>query len=357
MKVALAAARRAQGRTAENPAVGCALVAASGQLCAIGVTARGGRPHAETSALATVPSGAMKGGTAYVTLEPCAHTGVTGPCAAALIEAGLKRVVVAVQDPDPRVNGRGVAMLNAAGIETEIGVCAAEAEAILAGFFNRVTQNRPMVTVKTATSLDGMIALADGQKRWLTGPLMRKYVHEMRSRADAILTGVGTVLADDPALTCRLYGVEEDSPRRFVMDSALRTPVSSAIIADDGPVTLFCGGDADSGRAAALEAKGADIQRLPYDDAGHVDINAVLRHMADSGVNDVMVEAGHGLVTALAKAGAIDRLVWTQSHHIVGHDGIPAIGALNAVELGEHMHYMHDEMIGPDRLIILQRSR
>ena len=356
MKVALAAARRAEGRTAENPAVGCALVTASGQICAIGATAPGGRPHAETNALASTPAINVVGGTAYVTLEPCAHTGATGPCATALIEAGIKRVVIAVQDPDPRVNGRGVAMLNDAGIETDIGLCATEARVILAGFFQRVKQARPFVTVKTATSLDGMIALADGQKRWLTGPLMRKYVHEMRSRADAILTGIGTVLADDPVLTCRLVGAEGDSPRRFVMDTNLQTPVTAAIIADEGPVTLFCGDDADSERAAALQAQGAEIHPLPYDDAGHADVKAALAHMANSGVNNLMVEAGCGLVTSLVAAGAIDRLVWTQSHHMIGHDGIPAIGALNAVELGEHMHYMHEEMIGPDRLIILQRS-
>lgn len=356
MAAAVGAARTSLGRSGSNPAVGCALVSADGQLCALGATARGGRPHAETVALAKIAPAAIRGGTAYVTLEPCAHQGVTGPCARALIDAGVSRVVVAVQDPDPRVNGGGIKMLQAAGIDVEVGVGAAEAAIILRGFLTRVTTGKPFVTLKTATSLDGMIALGDGAKRWLTGPQMRQFVHLERSQHDGILTGIGTVLADNPSLTCRLPGLENDNPHRFVMDSQLRCPPNASLFDADTPVTIFCAQNAPADREAALGAKGAQIIRLESGADNHVSPDQVLRAIAAAGCNSVMIEAGPGLVTTFIAAQLVDRLVWTQSAHIIGSDGIPVIGPLNAVVLQADMHYMHGTMIGADRMQVFSKT-
>lgn len=356
MAAALGAARSSLGRSGANPAVGCALVTAAGDLCAVGSTALGGRPHAETVALAKVAPEVICGGTAYVTLEPCAHQGETGPCAKALVEAGLARVVIGIQDPDPRVNGGGITMLQEAGIEVELGVCAAEVTHMLAGFLTRVTTNKPFVTVKAATSLDGMIALADGAQRWLTGPEMRRFVHLERSYHDGILTGIGTVLADNPSLTCRVPGLEQDSPHRFVMDSQLRCPPEAALFDTDIPVTLFCAADAPKEREAALAAAGAVISRQETHADGRVALGPVLHAIAGMGCNNLMVEAGPGLITAFVSAKSIDRLVWTQSHHIIGSDGIPSIGPLNAVELQADMHYMHGTTIGADRVQVFSKA-
>ncbi len=216
MQVAIAAARRAEGRSGPNPPVGCAIISSNGQLIAVGHTALGGRPHAETEALA-IAGEAAQGATAYVTLEPCAHTGQTGPCADALVEAGISRVVIAARDPDDRVNGRGIERLADNGVDIQIGVEAEAARQVMAGFLARVTMSRPLVTLKTATSLDGMIALGDGAKRWITGADMRRYVHLQRSRSDGLLSAIGTVLADDPEFTCRTPGLEADSPHRFIL--------------------------------------------------------------------------------------------------------------------------------------------
>ena len=294
MRVAIAASRRAEGRTAENPPVGCAIVSAAGQLLSVGHTGKGGRPHAETEAMAKSPAALLAGATAYVTLEPCAHAGQTGPCADALIARKIARVVIAVADPDKRVNGVGIKRLRAAGIAVEIGVCAAEAWRVLAGFLMRQTASRPFVTWKTATSLDGMIALADGQKRWLTGPEMRRYVHLLRSRSDGLLSAIGTVLADDPEFTCRLPGLSGDSPARFILDTNLRTPVSSALVRtrDKAPLTLFHCEDAPSDKMTALADAGVTLAELPLDADGRLDLPTAMQAMAATGCNHVMVEAG-----------------------------------------------------------------
>ena len=356
MKVALGAARVGMGRTGPNPAVGCALLSADGQLLAVGSTARGGRPHAETTALSKIKTGAARGGTAYVTLEPCAHHAKTGPCAEALIAAEVARVVVASKDPDPRVNGGGIQMLRDAGIDVTVGVCAAEAHVIMSGFLTRIATSKPFVTVKTATSLDGMIALADRKQRWLTGPEMRRFVHLERSYADGILTGIGTVLADNPSLTCRLPGLSADNPHRFIMDSQLRCPVDAALFDDSTPVTIFCAPTAASDNEAALVARGASVIRLEADADGRAGIEPMLRIVADLGCNHLMVEAGAGLVTALVASQSVDRFVWTQSNHIIGSDGIPAIGVLNAVELQADMHYMHGRRFGADNVQIFTKA-
>src|ERR1700693_2815456 len=227
---AVALARRGLGRVWPNPAVGC-VIARDGRVVGRGWTQPGGRPHAETEAWARAGE-AAHGATAYVTLEPCCHWGRTPPCADALIAAGVRRVVVAFEDPDPRVAGGGLAALRAAGLSVEAGLCAAEAAEINAGFFQRVRLGRPLVTLKLATSLDGRIATASGGSRWITGEAARQRAHLLRAEHDAVLVGTGTVLADNPRLTCRLPGLEQRSPIRIVIDRQLRTPPSAHVIAE-----------------------------------------------------------------------------------------------------------------------------
>ncbi len=216
MRAALALARRGLGRVWPNPAVGCVLVR-DDHVIGRGWTRAGGRPHAEAEALMRAGE-AASGATAYITLEPCAHTGKTPPCAEALIGAGVKRAVIAVEDPDPRVSGKGIEMLKEAGMEVAIGIGEKEAKRLNAGFFSRITRGRPLITLKTATTLDGRIATGTGDSRWITGPGARRRGHMMRAMNDAVLTGIGTVLADDPSLTCRLPGLEDRSPVRIVVD-------------------------------------------------------------------------------------------------------------------------------------------
>jgi diaminohydroxyphosphoribosylaminopyrimidine deaminase/5-amino-6-(5-phosphoribosylamino)uracil reductase len=228
MRAALALARRGLGETAPNPSVGCVIVK-EGLVVGRGRTGTGGRPHAEVSALATA-STAARGATAYVTLEPCNHTGKTGPCTEALIEAGIERVVVGAVDPNPKVNGAGVARLRAAGIEVVTGVLARDCAAVISGFAMVMAQGRPLIRLKLASTLDGKIATASGASQWLTGESSRRAAHAMRGRHDAVMVGVGTVLADDPELTCRIEGFSAAPLVRIVVDSHLRTPLMSKLL-------------------------------------------------------------------------------------------------------------------------------
>src|SRR5882724_5724649 len=260
MRHALRLAARALGHVAPNPAVGCVIVADDGCIVGRGQTQAGGRPHAETVALSQAGKLA-RGATAYVTLEPCAHHGQTPPCADALVAAGIARVVGATIDPDARVAGTGFARLESAGVKVTRGVLEAEARALNLGFFRRVTEGRPLVALKIAQSADGYVADAQGNSRWITSEAARRHGHLLRARHDAILVGVGTVLADDPALTCRLPGLEHRSPLRIVLDSHLRMPLTSKLVrtARDHPTIIFTtapsGGD-------ALAAQGVSIERV-----------------------------------------------------------------------------------------------
>ena len=359
MRVALAEARRAEGRTAPNPSVGCAIVSAEGKLVATGRTAAGGRPHAETEAL-TRAGEAARGATAYVTLEPCSHTGQTGPCSDALVAAGIARVVIAMRDPDPRVNGRGIETLAEQGVALQIGVEAESARRVMAGFLMRTLQGRPLVTLKTATSLDGMIALEDGAKRWITGPTMRRYVHLQRSRSDGLLSAVGTVLADDPEFTCRLAGLHGDSPHRFILDSTLRTPPSARLLeaAGDVGLTFFCREDCDPRQAVALRAAGAEILSVDVDADGRLSLQSVLQKIAEAGIGSLMVEAGGKLAASLLRDGLVDRILWTSSQHLIGSDGIPAISALATGEIDEVPAFSVSAEGGfdRDRFILLERK-
>ena len=360
MRVAIAEARRAEGRTAPNPPVGCAIVSGAGRLIGTGHTALGGRPHAEVQALA-MAGAAARGASAYVTLEPCAHHGQTGPCADALIEAGVVRVVIALRDPDKRVNGRGIDRLAEAGIALGIGVEAEAARHVTAGFLSRTTRSRPFVTLKTATSLDGMIALADGAKRWITGPRMRNYVHLQRSRTDGLLSAVGTVLADDPEFTCRLPGLRADSPHRFILDGSLRTPVTASLFRTAGDVglTFFCHEDADARAVKVLQAAGAEVRPVEAGADGKLSLVAVMQAIATAGIGSLMIEAGGKLAASLLQAGMVDRILWTCSQHLIGADGIPSISPLATQELPPQASFrvVAEGGFGPDRFLMLERPQ
>ena len=263
MRAALALARRGLGNAWPNPAVGCVLVK-EGRVIGRGWTQPGGRPHAETEALRRAGD-AARGATAYVTLEPCSHHGRTPPCCEALAEAGIARVVMAMRDPDPRVNGRGLAMLRGAGIAVEEGLLEAEARALNAGFFRRIQAGMPVVTLKLASTLDGRIATASGESRWITGEAARREVHALRARHDAILVGSGTVLADDPDLTCRIPGMERVPMLRVVADARLRTPPSARLVQSAGaaPVLVMTAPGHPPVAQAPFIAAGADIITAP----------------------------------------------------------------------------------------------
>lgn len=329
MTAALSLARRGLGRTWPNPTVGCVLVK-DGRVVGRGFTQPGGRPHAEAEALCRAGT-AARGATAYVSLEPCAHHGQTPPCADALVAAGIARAVVAIEDPDPRTAGRGLARLREAGIAVTTGVCAEQATVLNAGFLSRITRHRPLVTLKAATTLDGRVAAASGDARWITGETARRRGHLLRADHDAIMVGSGTVIADDPALTCRLVGLEEASPVRIVADSALRTPTDSLLVRSIpvAPLWLLCGAGADSTRAAALRAAGAEIIEVRRGDDGRLDLPAAMILLAERGLTRVLVEGGPALATGMLRAGLVDRLSWFVAPRLLGGDARAAVGALD----------------------------
>lgn len=344
MAAALTLARRGLGQVAPNPAVGCILVAgdrvagdrvAGGQVVARGWTQAGGRPHAETEALRR--AGALaRGATAYVTLEPCAHHGKTGPCAEALIAAGIARAVVATVDPDPRVSGRGLALLEAAGVAVTLGVLEAEAQALNGGFFERLG-GRPLVTLKLATSLDGRIATQHGDSQWITGPAARARGHLLRAEHDAIMVGVGTAIADDPALTCRLPGMATRSPLRVVADGRLRLPLTHQMVRSAGavPTLVVTAEGNDPARCAAFAAAGVEIVAVPADPRGSPAPRQTLAALAARGITRLLVEGGGQLAASLLDARLVDRLVWFRGPLVIGGEGRPAVAALGLDRLIE----------------------
>ena len=330
MRAALAMARRGLGRTWPNPAVGCVLVR-DGRIVGRGHTSPGGRPHAETMALAAAGSSAA-GATAYVTLEPCAHQGQTPPCAAALIAASVTRVVTAQTDPDPRVDGGGHAMLRAAGIAVTTGVCADEAADVNAGFLCRVHHGRPMITLKLATSLDGRIAMANGESRWITGPDARRRVHAMRADHDAVLIGSGTALADDPMLDIRGMG-SLPNPVRVIFDSRLAIPTDARLVATarEIPTWIVHSASAAASRRAALEDAGVTCISVAPAGSGRIDPVSALRALGERGLTRVFCEGGGTLAATLLECDLVDRLALFTAGKTIGATGIPALGAL---ELG-----------------------
>ena len=356
MRAALALARRGLGNVWPNPAVGCVIVQ-HGRVVGRGSTAPGGRPHAETQALAMAGAQAQ-GATAYVTLEPCCHHGRTPPCTAALIAAGVARVVVAAHDPDARVNGGGVAALRAAGIALRLGVLTAEAEALNAGFISRVRQGRPMVTLKLASTLDGRIATKSGESQWITGAAARRAAHALRGRHDAVLVGVGTVLADDPELTCRIVGFRPVPMVRVVVDSHLRTPLTAQLVATarEQPCWIVARDGADPDRRAALTGCGVALLDVPGGPAG-VDIGAALAALGQRGITRLLVEGGGQIAASLLRAELVDRIAWFHAPAVMGGDGWPAAQGFGLERLAEMRHFVRQAAmpVGDDMLTELAR--
>jgi len=357
MRAAIGLASRGLGRVAPNPAVGCIIVR-DGRVVGRGFTQPGGRPHAETEALREAGDLA-RGATAYVSLEPCSHHGRTPPCADALIAAGVARVVVAATDPDPRVSGQGIARLRAAGIEVTEKVCEAEARTVNEGFFRRIADGRPMVTLKLATSLDGMIAAPGGDSRWITGDEARRAGHLLRALHDAVLTGVGTVLADDPMMDCRIEGLSHRSPIRVVADSSLRTPLDSRLVrtARDVPLWLVTTGHAAASHGDRYAAAGAEVLTVPTADGG-LDIKAVLRLLAERGVTRVLAESGRAVAGSLLRADLVDRIAWFRAAAVIGGDGVTAVQSLGVVKVAAMPRFVPDIQVrlGQDVLETYRRS-
>lgn len=324
MSEALALARRGLGRTRPNPAVG-AVVVKGGRIVGRGFHARAGGPHAEVGALAEAGSRA-RGATLYVTLEPCSHFGRTPPCAPAVVSAGLTRVVVGTGDPNPRVRGRGLRILQRAGVETVVGVCGDKARELIRAYAHHMQTGLPFVLLKLAASADGRIAAAGGASRWITSPPARRLVHEWRDELDAVLVGSDTVLADDPALTCRRRGGRD--PIRIVLDGRLRTPPDARLFREGrSPVWIATVRGASPRRAEALAAAGAEVLELPAR-SGHVDLRALLRELGKRDVVSLLVEGGSRLAGALLAEGRVDELRWFSAPILIGGDGIPMIGSL-----------------------------
>lgn len=349
MAQALALGRRGLGRVWPNPAVGCVIIR-DGRTVGRGRTADGGRPHAETEALAMAGI-AAQGATAYVTLEPCSHHGQTPPCAEALIAAGIARVVVGAGDPDPKVNGQGLARLLAAGIEVTTGVLEAEARAANAGFLSRVTRRRPHLTLKLAISLDGRIATASGESRWITGPEARRHVHALRASHDAVLIGGGTARADDPTLTVRDMGATRQ-PVRIVASRTVNLPWPSRLseTMDQAPVWIAHGATA-TGTDDARRWNDSGARLLQVDvRGGHLDPDNLLRTLGETGLTRVFCEGGGTLAASLLSAGLVDELIVFSAGLAIGAEGQPGIGVLglSALADAERFHLTETRAVGAD---------
>ena len=357
MRAALALARRGLGATWPNPSVGCVIVR-DGCVVGRGVTQPGGRPHAETQALAMAGE-AARGADAYVTLEPCNHTGQTPPCTEALIAAGVARVVIAGSDPDPRVNGAGIARLREAGIEVVTGMLTAEADAMQAGFLHRVRHGRPLVTLKLASTLDGRIATRGGESQWITGPAAREAGHALRGRHDAVLVGVGTVLADNPLLTCRIPGFRTRPVVRIVVDSHLRTPLTARLVAtaSSDPTWIIHRGGVPADRRAAFTNAGVRLFDVAGGDRG-VDLRAGLAAVGSAGLTRVLVEGGAQMAAGLLRDGLVDRIAWFHAPGVIGGDGWPAAQAFGVTALAAMPRFTRTRVraIGDDMLTEFTRA-
>ena len=352
MRAALTLARRGLGTVWPNPAVGCVILN-DGRVVGRGWTQPGGRPHGETEALRRAGE-AARGAVAHVSLEPCCHWGQTPPCVDALIAAGVRRVVVALEDPDPRVAGQGLRRLRAAGLDVDVGLCAEEAAELNAGFLSRLRLGRPLVTFKLATSLDGRIAIASGESQWITGPPARERAHALRASHDAIMVGTGTVVADDPQLTCRLPGLGHRSPVRVVIDRHLRIPPAARIIADAHrvPTWVLTLRSSDPGRRAAFLANGVTLIDVNDDGEEQIDLAAALGALGERGITRLLVEGGARLAAAFFRARLVDRLVWVHAPLVIGGDGIPAIAGFDLAALADARAFerLSTETIGDDVL-------
>ena len=354
MRAALVLARRGLGAVWPNPAVGCVIVK-DDRVVGRGWTQPGGRPHAETEALGRAGSAAA-GATAYVTLEPCNHFGKTPPCTLALLDAGVARVVTAMEDPDPRTDGGGHAKLRSGGIEVHTGVLRHEAAALNAGFLSRVKTGRPLVTLKTATTLDGKIAAREGASRWITGSEARARGHMLRASHDAILVGVGTAIADAPSLTCRIPGIEDRSPVRVVVDSQLRLPLESPLVATarKTPTWILTAADGDT---QDWTDRGVEIVRVAAGADGRVDMASGLDALGARGITRLLVEGGGALAASCLKADFVETVYWFRASGVMGADGIGAVAAYGIAAPDEMARFSRVDMlpVGEDVMEIYAR--
>lgn len=358
MNQALGLAAQALFLSNPNPRVGCVLVAPDGRVIGQGFTQQAGGPHAEVVALrdAAAAGHDVRGATAYVTLEPCAHQGRTGPCCDALVAAGIGRVVASIADPNPLVAGQGFARLRAAGVAVEVGPGAAQARELNIGFFSRMVRGTPWVRLKAAASLDGTTALANGDSQWITSPAARADGHAWRARACAVLTGIGTVLDDDPRLDVR----EVPTPRQphvVVVDSQLQTPLDAHLFIAGRACYIYAASQNDE-KKAALEARGATVVYLP-NPQGKVDLQAMLRDLAQRGVNELHVEAGNKLNGSLVREGLVDEMLVYLAPTLLGPGlGMASVGPLETLAQGLALDFTSVDRVGPDvRLVARVRGR
>jgi len=360
MAQALVLARRGLGTTWPNPSVGCVVVSATGEIVGRGVTAPGGRPHAEAVALQRAGR-ATTDATLYVTLEPCAHEGRGAACADAVAAAGPARVVVAMGDADPRTAGRGLARMRAAGIEVTEGVLRDEACEVTLGHVLRVTEGRPAVTLKLAVGSDGRVPRGEaGAPTWITGDLARAHAHLLRARSDAILVGRGTVMADNPSLTCRLPGMECRSPVRVILDRRLRTPTDARLFEDEMvPVWFICARDEMEPNAAALQELGAEIIPVTIDAHGLPAIKEALDQLAKRGITRVLVEGGPSVAHAFLDGDLVDEAVIYRGSRPAGSDGLlPFVSeGLDRLTDSGHFTLTQERTFGPDDMTWWQRMR
>jgi diaminohydroxyphosphoribosylaminopyrimidine deaminase/5-amino-6-(5-phosphoribosylamino)uracil reductase len=355
MALALSLGRRGQGRTWPNPAVG-AVIVKDGVIVGRGWTQPGGRPHAEIEALRRAGP-AARGATLYVTLEPCSHFGKSPPCADAVIAAGLSRVVSALEDPNPEVAGKGHARLRAAGIAVEVGIGAEEARHDHAGHIRRMRDGRPHVMLKLAISADGKAGAAGRKPVPITGEAVRDRVHLLRARSDAIMIGIGTALADDPMLTCRLPGMEKNSPVRIVLDCMLRLPLGSRLVrsARETPVWIIAGSQAPRAAEEGLRAQGVEVLRST-ESAGRLDLPGVLKLIAVRGITRLMVEGGPTLAAAFIAADLVDEAILFHSPKVVGADGVDALEVPAMKALTHGLKAVASEPVGADRQDVYARG-
>lgn len=340
MRTALELSKRGLGKTSPNPSVGCVIVK-EGHIIGRGWTSDGGRPHGEVNALLQAKD--PRNATVYVTLEPCAHHGNTPPCAEALIEAGVSKVFIAASDPDSRVSGKGVEILQNAGIEVIEGLMQEEAKLINQGFLLKITDQRPLITVKIASSLDGKIAKNEGEKCWVTGPEARMRGHLYRANHDAILVGINTVLIDDPMLDCRVPGLLHQSPIRIVLDSHLRILTTNKICdtankIDTWVMTL----SDDVEKIARLEAKGVAVIKVDENEEGQVSLKHVISILAKRGITRLLSEGGAQVNASLVRTKLVDRIIWFKSTESIGEMGV---NALYDIPITELEHYFNLSLI------------
>ncbi len=353
MTIALEQAAQGCYTTDPNPCVGAVLVK-NQTIVGTGYHKRAGEPHAECHALAAAGTQAQ-GATVYVTLEPCCHQGRTPPCTQALIAAGVQRVVVAMQDPNPRVAGQGIAALQAAGISTQVGLLETEARALNPGFIQRMTQGKPLVRLKLAMSLDGRTAMANGESQWITSPEARADVHRLRSASSAILTGIGTVLADDPALTARPDNGISRQPLRIVLDSQARMPPQARMLHLPGQTLLITGPDIPTAQRQTLQTAGADIINLPLS-GNRLSLPHLLPHLIERELNTLLIECGPTLAGSVLQADIVDELIVYLAPCLLGDQarGLVTLPGLQHLTQRLSLQLTETQPIGPDLRLTLR---